>query len=112
VEYPMTTFRMMGQQNLPVGGGGYLRIFPFWYTRMGFHKARAENLPLIVYIHPWELDPEQPRVAARFKSRLRHYTNLTKTRSRLTRLLQLGPFRTFEASGLAASAQPAHLGSQ
>ena len=112
VEYPMTTFRMMGQQNLPVGGGGYLRIFPFWYTRMGFHKARAENLPLIVYIHPWELDPEQPRVPARLKSRLRHYTNLGKTRSRLTRLLQLGPFRTFEASGLAASAQPAHLGSQ
>lgn len=109
VEYPITTFRMAGGRNMPVGGGGYLRIFPFWYTRMGFHKATAENLPLIVYIHPWEVDPEQPRISGRLKSRLRHYTNLSKTETRLSRLLQLGKFGTFQASGLKESAQPARL---
>jgi polysaccharide deacetylase family protein (PEP-CTERM system associated) len=109
VEYPITTFRLIGERNLPVGGGGYLRIFPFWYTEMGFRKIRAEALPLIVYIHPWEIDPEQPRLAGRFKSRLRHYTNLSKTEARLSRLLQLGEFNTFQASGLETSAQLARL---
>lgn len=109
VEYPITTFRLIGDRNLPVGGGGYLRIFPFWYTEMGFRKVRAEALPLIVYIHPWEIDPEQPRLAGRFKSRLRHYTNLSKTEARLSRLLQLDEFNTFQASGLEACAQLARL---
>lgn len=109
VEYPITTFRLIGDRNLPVGGGGYLRIFPFWYTKMGFRKVRAEALPLIVYIHPWEIDPEQPRLAGRFKSRLRHYTNLSKTEARLSRLLQLDEFNTFQASGLEACAQLARL---
>jgi polysaccharide deacetylase family protein (PEP-CTERM system associated) len=109
VEYPITTFRLMGERNLPVGGGGYLRIFPFWYTKLGFRKARAEEMPLIVYIHPWEVDPEQPRLEGRLKSRLRHYTNLSKTESRLSHLLQLGVFNTFQASGLEASAQLTRL---
>ena len=109
VEYPITTFRLVGEHNLPVGGGGYLRIFPFWYTKLGFRKVQAEELPLIVYTHPWEVDPEQPRLAGRFKSRLRHYTNLSKTESRLSRLLQLGVFNTFQASGLDASARLTRL---
>jgi hypothetical protein len=95
---------------MPVGGGGYLRIFPFWYTRMGFRKVVAESAPLIVYIHPWEVDPEQPRLAGRLKSRLRHYTNLSKTQSRLSRLLKMGEFSSFRAAGLEACAQAARLG--
>jgi polysaccharide deacetylase family protein (PEP-CTERM system associated) len=109
VEYPITTFKL-GSRNMPVGGGGYLRIFPFWYTRMGFRRVAAENAPLIVYIHPWEVDPEQPRLAGRLKSRLRHYTNLSKTQSRLSRLLQMGEFSSFRAAGLEACAQAARLG--
>lgn len=109
VEYPISTFRLAGDRNLPVGGGGYLRMLPFWYTKLGFSKIRAEHAPLIVYIHPWEVDPEQPRLAGRLKSRLRHYTNLSKTESRLSRLLQLGEFNTFQASGLEACAQLAQL---
>ena len=104
VEYPITTFRMVGEQNLPVGGGGYLRILPFWYTKLGYRRARAENLPLIAYIHPWEVDPDQPRIDGRRKSRMRHYTNLAKTHDRLRRLLALGQFSSFRGSGLAQTA--------
>ena len=105
VEFPITTFRMVGAQNLPVGGGGYLRILPFWYTRLGYRRAKAENLPLIAYIHPWEVDPDQPRIGGRRKSRLRHYTNLAKTHDRLRRLLALGHFSSFRGSGLAETAR-------
>jgi polysaccharide deacetylase family protein (PEP-CTERM system associated) len=104
VEFPITTFRMFGEQNLPVGGGGYLRIFPFWYTKLGYRRAKAERLPLIAYIHPWEVDPDQPRINGRRKSRLRHYTNLAKTHDRLRRLLALGQFSSFRGSGLADTA--------
>lgn len=109
LEFPLTTFRLVGHHNLPVGGGGYLRILPFWYTRLGFRKVHAEKLPLIAYIHPWEIDPDQPHVTGRLRSRLRHYMNLSKTESRLTRLLQLGEFKSFQASGLETSAQLARL---
>jgi polysaccharide deacetylase family protein (PEP-CTERM system associated) len=105
VEYPLTTFRVFGNVNLPVGGGGYLRIFPFWYTRLGFGRARNEQLPLIANIHPWEIDPSQPRIPGRLTSRLRHYTNLSKTADRLRRLLALGRFASFEDSGLATAAR-------
>jgi polysaccharide deacetylase family protein (PEP-CTERM system associated) len=105
VEFPITTFRMIGAQNLPVGGGGYLRILPFWYTRLGYRRAKAENLPLIAYIHPWEIDPDQPRIGGRRKSRLRHYTNLAKTHDRIRRLLALGHFSSFRGSGLAQTAR-------
>ena len=101
VEYPITTFRFRVGPNLPVGGGGYLRLLPFWYTRIGVARAAAEHLPLLAYIHPWEIDPEQPRVPARARSRLRHYTNLTRTRDKLGALLRLGEFSSFAGSGLA-----------
>jgi len=97
VEYPITTFRFIGDINLPVGGGGYLRILPFWYTRFGCARAAKEDLPVIAYIHPWEIDPEQPRLAGRLKSRLRHYTNLAATSSRLRKLIGIGRFTSFEA---------------
>lgn len=104
VEYPISTFRVVGTTNFPVGGGGYLRLLPFWYTRFGFNRVRADNLPLIAYIHPWEVDPEQPRIPGRLRSRLRHYTNLNKTRARLASLLRLGEFSSFAKSGLAETA--------
>ncbi|HZU26269.1 MAG TPA: XrtA system polysaccharide deacetylase [Bryobacteraceae bacterium] len=97
-EFPMPTFKV-GSLNMPFGGGGYLRIFPSWYTRLGLRRAWAEGLPVVSYIHPWEFDPEQPRMRARLKSRLRHYTNLSHTAERLRRLLALGDFRSFRDRG-------------
>jgi polysaccharide deacetylase family protein (PEP-CTERM system associated) len=102
IEYPMTTFRVWGQSNFPVAGGGYLRLLPSWYTRLGLSRVRKEHLPMIVYVHPWEIDPDQPRFNLGFTTRLRHYTNLGKTRERLLSLLQDGDFTSFCESGLAA----------
>lgn len=104
VEYPMTTFRFWGTHNFPVAGGGYLRILPWWYTRVGLGRLRKAHLPVIAYVHPWELDPEQPRLNPGFTRRIRHYTNLGKTRERLARLLQNGDFTSFRESGLATMA--------
>jgi polysaccharide deacetylase family protein (PEP-CTERM system associated) len=101
VEFPMTTFRIGLGPNLPVGGGGYLRILPSWYTRIGLERAWKEGLTVICYVHPWELDPEQPRIEARIRSRLRHYTNLDKMSERLRRLMSLVNFTNFRESGLA-----------
>lgn len=99
-EFPLTTFRVMGSGNLPVAGGGYLRLLPFWYTRLGVAQSRREGIPVINYIHPWEIDPGQPRIRGRWRSRFRHYTNLDRTHSRLERLMTLGSYSSFEQSGL------------
>jgi len=95
-EYPMTTFRFGSNANLPVAGGGYLRLFPFFYTRFGVSRAAAEHVPVIAYIHPWEFDADQPRITGgSMKSRIRHYTNLAETKTRFTSLLRLVPFTSF-----------------
>lgn len=104
VEYPMATFRLASGRNLPVGGGGYLRIFPYWYTDMGVRRAWRDGVPVVSYIHPWEIDPGQPRLTGPLKSRLRHYTNLTKTEERWRKLVRLGSFSSFRDSRLAESA--------
>jgi hypothetical protein len=77
---------------------------PFWYTRLGFRLARADNLPVIAYVHPWEVDPGQPRLSGRTRSRIRHYTNLARMYDRLGALLHLGDFTSFAKSGLADAA--------
>jgi len=102
-EFPITTFCFYGH-NLPVGGGGYLRLLPRWYTSWGLERVQREGLSVIAYIHPWEIDPAQPRLPGRLTSRLRHYTNLSKTYDRLNRMLVRAPFTSFRASGLAAVA--------
>jgi polysaccharide deacetylase family protein (PEP-CTERM system associated) len=107
VEFPMTTFRWLGGFNLPVGGGGYLRIFPFWFTRFGIARARKDGLSLITYLHPWEVDPQQPRLAGRLTSRVRHYTNLRKTAARFRELTTFVRFSTFRDSGLVDTAPAA-----
>jgi polysaccharide deacetylase family protein (PEP-CTERM system associated) len=87
-ELPMSTWRL-GKVNLPFGGGGYLRILPIAYTRRAFRRVNeGEQQPAIVYFHPWEIDPEQPRLQVPLRSRLRHYTNLSRMRKRVTVLLQ------------------------
>jgi polysaccharide deacetylase family protein (PEP-CTERM system associated) len=94
MELPPATVRVAGK-NIPAAGGGWFRIFPLLYTRWAFRRFEREDRPLVFYLHPWEIDPEQPRIAAPLKSRLRHYTNLRATQSRLERLLQSYEFQTF-----------------
>ena len=87
VEFPMSTAPMFGTK-LPVSGGGYFRLLPYWLTQAGLRKLNGPlKRPFIFYLHPWEVDPEQPRVRTSFKSRLRHYTNLDRTEARLRRLI-------------------------
>ena len=87
-EFPVTTLRVAGS-NWPIGGGGgYFRLMPLWLTRYGIRRAHAAGHPAVFYLHPWELDPEQPHIPrAPWLSRLRHYTNLAKTEARLKSLL-------------------------
>ena len=86
-EFPGMTCEL-GRMRIPVGGGGYLRLLPWSVTRRMLRKVRQQNRPLNVYIHPWEFDPNQPRVAASLKSRFRHYQNLKTTAPKIRRLLQ------------------------
>ena len=94
LEVPPPTLRI-GGTNFHAAGGGYFRIFPFAYTEWAFRQFESEQRPLVFYLHPWEVDPEQPRIAGPLKSRLRHYTNLGKTQKRLERLLGRYEFQTF-----------------
>jgi len=93
-EFPISTLRVMGM-NLPFVGGGYLRHFPFWFSRWGMKRVNNVDLQsAVVYVHPWEIDPDQPRIEARWLTRQRHYRNLDKTRSRLERLFHEFKFAT------------------
>ena len=87
VEVPGST-TTVGPLNLPVAGGGYFRILPYWWTRWGIARVNArEQRPAIFYLHPWEIDPDQPRLQAGRLSRFRHYRNLDDTEARLRQLL-------------------------
>ena len=85
-EFPGMTCKVAGL-TVPVGGGGYLRLFPWSVTSRLLRQIRTENRPLNVYLHPWEVDVNQPRIAASLKSRFRHYQNLKTMAPKLSRLL-------------------------
>jgi polysaccharide deacetylase family protein (PEP-CTERM system associated) len=86
-ELPGSTVRHFGK-NLPIGGGGYFRLLPYGWTRRGIrHVNTVEGKPVIFYLHPWEIDSEQPRLEASALSRFRHYRNLAATEPRLRQLL-------------------------
>lgn len=88
VEFPMSTAPIFGAK-LPVSGGGYFRLLPYWLTRFGLNKLNRQlERPFIFYLHPWEVDPQQPRIPTNWKSALRHYTNLNRCEARLRRLIQ------------------------
>lgn len=84
-EFPMSTFRFLGKE-LPVAGGGWLRHYPYLVTRWGIHRLNSEGRPAIVYVHPWELDPDQPRLNGSLWRRFLHYRNLDKTEGRIRAL--------------------------
>jgi len=87
VEFPLTTVRALGK-NLPVAGGGYFRLLPYAITRDAIARVNREGEPAVLYLHPWEFDPEQPVVpGAGVLNRFRHRVNLDRTGARLRRLL-------------------------
>lgn len=88
VEVPITTLNMLGR-NWPAGGGGFFRLLPYAVSRWQIARVNADDKrAAIFYFHPWEIDPDQPRVTdATAKTRFRHYINLKRTAARLDRLL-------------------------
>jgi polysaccharide deacetylase family protein (PEP-CTERM system associated) len=93
-EIPMSVLRV-GKWNVPVAGGGYFRLYPYWLTKLAVGRLNAAKTPANVYLHPWEFDPEQPRISGVSRgARFRHYVNLAKTESRLRKLLNAFPFGT------------------
>ncbi len=87
VEFPMSAAKFGGVQ-VPVSGGGYFRILPYWVTRAGLRQINdTARRPFTFYLHPWEIDPGQPRVQVGRFSRFRHYTNLDRCEARLRRVL-------------------------
>jgi polysaccharide deacetylase family protein (PEP-CTERM system associated) len=86
-EFPMTTGRVLGR-NVAFCGGGYFRLLPYWLTRRGLERAQSSGHPFVFYMHPWEIDPAQPRLDERTGAlgRFRHYVNLERTLPRLERL--------------------------
>jgi polysaccharide deacetylase family protein (PEP-CTERM system associated) len=98
LEFPGSTVRVAGV-NLPIAGGGYFRLLPYQWTRWGIrHVNETEREPVVFYFHPWEIDPDQPRMRAGAATRLRHYGGLAKTAGRLERLLR--DFRFDSASAV------------
>ena len=94
VEFPMSTASFLGLR-VPVSGGGYFRILPYWLTRAGLRQINERNgQPFTFYLHPWEVDPGQPRIRVGALSRFRHYTNLERCEGRLRRLLTEFAFTT------------------
>ena len=89
LELPVATVRMF-DVNWPAGGGGYFRLLPYPISRWSIRRINSvDGKPALFYFHPWELDPEQPRVKnASAKARFRHYLNLGRVEPRLKRLLQ------------------------
>lgn len=85
-EVPMSVVPLLGK-NIPCSGGGYFRVFPYALTRFLLKQCNRQGRPVIFYLHPWEIDPGQPRVAMSFGKRVRHYTNLDKALTRLDHLL-------------------------
>jgi polysaccharide deacetylase family protein (PEP-CTERM system associated) len=99
-EFPLTTLPLQigwKKIRLPIAGGGYLRLLPIEIIRKGIENVNSkEKQPAVVYFHPWEIDPEQPRIKAGLKSTFRHYLNLHRTEGKLMHLfqrLQFGPMR-------------------
>ena len=94
LEIPASTVRV-GPLNLPVAGGGYFRILPYAWTRWGIDRLnRREGRPAVFYLHPWEIDTEQPRLGTSRLGKFRHYRNLALTEGRLSALIREFRFST------------------
>jgi polysaccharide deacetylase family protein (PEP-CTERM system associated) len=102
VELPVTTARFAGR-TLAAGGGGFFRLLPYRFSRWAVRQVNHQGEPAIIYFHPWEIDPGQPRVAtAPLRSKLRHYSNLNVMAAKLRRLI--GDFEWDRVDAIAARA--------
>ena len=105
-EFPPSTLRILGV-NFPIAGGGYLRLLPYSFTAWAIRRINeVERQPAMVYLHPWELDPDQPRVAAPWRSRFRHYQNLDTTEAKCGRLFENFAWGPMELVFAAATGAP------
>lgn len=93
IEFPLSTAKILNYR-LPVAGGGYFRLYPYWLSKAGLKQINRQQKPFIFYLHPWEVDPEQPRISASWFSRFRHYNNLDKCEPRLRNLMSDFQFTT------------------
>ena len=93
VEFPLSTAKIFNYK-LPIAGGGYFRLYPYFLTRAGLRQVNSHKQPFIFYLHPWEIDPDQPNIEAGWFSRFRHYNNLDKCEHRLQRLIKDFEFGT------------------
>jgi polysaccharide deacetylase family protein (PEP-CTERM system associated) len=96
-EFPPPVWSILGYP-LPVGGGGYFRLYPYTVTRRGLRAINKAGRPFAVYLHPWEFDPDQPRLSPGWLRAFRHYVNLRRTEPRLRRLLTDFAFATMNES--------------
>ena len=97
IEFPIGTVRLLGL-NLPIGGGGYFRLFPLTLIRYGIRRVNAhERQPVMFYFHPWELDSDQPRPPMGWHYRFRHYVGMSREEAKLSCLLRHFPFSTAQA---------------
>lgn len=110
IEVPATTIQLLGR-NLPASGGGFFRLMPYCLTEWMLHTAARQGLaPCVFYIHPWEIDPHQPRPAGPpMRARFRHYLNLSRTKDRLCRLLKEFSWNRMDRVFLADGANPPPL---
>lgn len=95
IEFPLSTKNILGYR-LPVAGGGYFRLFPYWLNRLCWKSINKQNKPFVFYLHPWEVDPGQPKVPVTGLSKFRHYNNLDKCYSRLEKMLNDFQFQTMK----------------
>jgi polysaccharide deacetylase family protein (PEP-CTERM system associated) len=97
IEFPLSTVCLFGYR-LPVAGGGYFRLYPYVLTRAAFRRINhKKQQPFVFYLHPWEIDPDQPRLNGTALSRFRHYNNLARCETRLVRLLDDFRFGTMQS---------------
>jgi len=103
IEFPLPTLRLFSK-NFPFGGGGYLRIFPLWFTKFAIKQFNNQGNPAIIYMHPWEFDLQQPRLKLGKMQSARHYYNIKNNLKKLSQLLDTfrwTSFRNyFQESGL------------
>jgi polysaccharide deacetylase family protein (PEP-CTERM system associated) len=105
LEFPPATFRWLGA-NVPAAGGAYLRLLPLALVRAAVRQAERRGAAATLYVHPWEVDPQQPRLAVPMLARVRHYGGLRRTLPRLERLLSEFRFRPVRDRVAAVAAAP------
>lgn len=92
-EFPFSTIKLL-KNNIPVAGGGYFRLYPYWITKWAINKINRSDCPAMVYIHPWEIDYGQPRMGVGGTLAFRHYVNLKQNEGKIRQLLKDFKFGT------------------